>query len=107
MMARIPDIDWIDDYRGESWMLGNDIDCDTCGTSWNEAEFDPDFQGPNKWSFNYNVGCYGGAGLDYDSENREQKLDEMFEYLSTFPGWSGIQEMAVRTMIAECDSERS
>ena len=106
-MSRIPDIDWGNDgYRGVSWNLGNDIDCETCGISWNQAEFDPDFQGENKWSFNYNVGCYGGASVHYDSENREEELKEMFKDLRTFPGWPHEQEGNIRNMIRECDNAR-
>ena len=106
-MARIPDIDWEDGgYRGVSWMLGNDIDCDTCGISYNEVEFDPDFQGLNKWSFNYHVGCYSGDSLHYNDENREQRLAEMFEYLRAFPGWPHEQEANIRNMIKECDNAR-
>lgn len=29
-----------EEYSTKSWLLGNDSDCDTCGMSWNAAEFD-------------------------------------------------------------------
>jgi hypothetical protein len=106
-VSRIPDIDWgLDGYRGVSWDLGNDTDCETCGITWNRAEFDPDFQGLNKWSFNYNTGCYHGDSLHYDDENTEQRLAEMFKYLRTFPGWPHEQEGNIRNMIKECDKAR-
>ncbi len=97
--------DW-DEYRGQSWSLGDDTDCDTCGLSWNEAEFDPDFSDTNEWSFHYRVGCYGGDGVDYYSENREEKLKEMFADLRTYPGWPRRQENIIREMIEECDKAR-
>ena len=106
-VSRLPDLDWEDDeYRGVSWPLGNDTDCETCGITWNEAEFDPDFQGLNEWSFHYRVGCYSGAGVHYSSENREEELKEMFKDLKTFPGWGKDAEKYVRNMIKECDDAR-
>ena len=96
-----------DGYEVESWVLGNDIDCETCGTSWNEAEFDPHFSGRNNWSFHYRVGCYNGDSLMWEDENREERLSEMFEYLNTFPGWSKEAENTVRGMIEKCESERN
>jgi len=107
-VSRLPDLDWEDyEYRGVFWDLGNDTDCDTCGITWNQAEFDPDFQGLNKWSFSYNTGCYHGDSLHYDDENTDQRLAEMFEYLKTFPGWNKDAEKYVRNMIKECDDARS
>lgn len=104
-MSRIPDIDEFlgDDYDTKSWTLGNDTDCETCGMSWNEAEFDPHFSGENQWSFHYRVGCYSGASLFWYDEDREEKLKEMFTDLRTFPGWPRRGEVIVREMIEECD----
>lgn len=95
-----------DNYRGIDWPLGNDSDCDTCGFSWNEAEFDPDWHGPNEWMFSYRVGCYGGDSVSCFDENREEKLDEMFKYLKGYPGWPGRLTFTVRKMIEDCDRER-
>lgn len=107
-MSRIPDIDYEldDDYEIRSWTLGNDTDCETCGMSWNEAEFDPHFSGKNEWSFHYRVGCYSGASLYWSDENREDKLQEMFAHLNTFPGWPRREDLLVREMIEECDEAR-
>lgn len=101
----IPDIDYDldDDYEIKSWMLGNDTDCDTCGMSWNEAQFDPHFSGQNRWSFHYRVGCYSGDSVFWDMDGREEKLEEMFADLRTYPGWPRREEAIVREMIEECD----
>lgn len=108
-MGRITDIDELleDDSGIKSWMLGNDIDCEACGTSWNEAEFDPHFLDENKWSFHYRVGCYSGDSLMWEDDNREEKLNQMFEHLSDFPGWSIEAEQTVRKMIDMCDRDRN
>lgn len=107
-MSRVPDIDYeLDDYEIKSWTLGNDTDCETCGMSWNEAEFDPHFNGENKWSFHYRVGCFDGASLFSSDEDREEKLEEMFADLNTFPGWPEDGEKVVRKMIKEYDDARS
>lgn len=106
-MSRIPDIDeYLNSYRGQEWELGNDTDCETCGMSWNRAQFDPDFSGENEWSFHYSVGCYNGASLYWYDEDREEKLKEMFDDLNTFPGWPGDGEKIIRKMIEECDRLR-
>ena len=107
-MSRIPDLDEFleDDYDTKSWLLGNDTDCDTCGMSWNEAEFDPHFHDDNEWELYYRVGCYGGDRVAWNSENREEKLKEMFKELRTYPGWPRMEEVIVREMIEECDRLR-
>ena len=107
-MSRIPDLDeFLNNYRGQEWTLGNDTNCETCGISFNEARFDPDFNGINRWSFDYNVGCYNGASLFWSDEGREDRLNAMFEYLNTFPGWNKDAEDYVRNMIKESDDARS
>jgi hypothetical protein len=89
--------------RDLHWWLGDDTDCETCGVSWNEAQFMPDAHDDNKWEFMYREGCYGGKGVSYDTENREQELNEIFEQLSDFTGWSKEDEATVRNMIMECE----
>jgi hypothetical protein len=91
--------------RDLSWSLGDDSDCDTCGRSWNEAQFMPDFHDDNKWDFSYRVGCYGGISVSYSTENREQELNGIFEQLSDFSGWSKEDETTVRNMIRECEND--
>jgi hypothetical protein len=95
------------EYDTTSWMLGDDSDCDTCGWSYNEAEFDPHFSDENEWSFHYRVGCYSGDSVSWYDDNREEKLAEMFDHLSIFSGWSRDNEKVVRNMIKECDDARS
>lgn len=105
-MSRVPDLDEFLDDDGKSWDLGNDYDCDTCGISWNEAEFDPHFSDWNEWMFSYRVGCTGGDSVMWNAENREEKLNEMFKELRTYPGWPRREEAVVREMIEECDQAR-
>lgn len=100
------DDSWDEEYRGQSWELGDDHNCENCGWTWNEAQFDPDFHGENAWEFNYRVGCYGGDSLSYFSEDREEKLKEMFEHLRVYPGWPRRQEAIIRDMIEDCDRLR-
>ena len=95
-----------DEYRGKEWSLGNDDYCDTCGSSWNMAEFDPHWHDDYAWEFGYRVGCYGGNSVSYDSDNREEKLNEIFKELRTYPGWPRREEIIVREMIEECDRLR-
>lgn len=96
-----------DEYRGKEWSLGNDDYCETCGSSWNMAEFDPDWHDPNAWMFSYRVGCYGGASVSYNDEDREEKVEDMLKYLQeTYPGWSGRLSYLVRHWIKECDQTR-
>ena len=90
--------------RSISWSLGDDSDCDTCGFTWNEATFDPDWHDPNEWEFSYRVGCYGGDSLSHYSEDREEKLKEMFDHLRGYPGWSREIEKTVLKMIEDCDA---
>ena len=107
-MSRLPDLDeFLNNYRGQEWTLGNDTDCETCGISFNEARFDPDFNGDNHWCFDYNVGCHNGESLYWSDEDREEKLTNMFAYLNTFPGWNKDAEEYVRNMIKEYDDARS
>jgi hypothetical protein len=107
-MGRLTDLDeFLDDgYDTKSWDLGNDYDCENCGISWNEAEFDSHFHDENQWEFWYRVGCYGGDAVSWNSDNREEKLDEMFEELRTYPGWPRKGEVIVREMIEVCDEAR-
>lgn len=107
-MGRLTDIDEFldDDYDTKSWTLGNDYDCDTCGISWNEAEFDPHFHDENQWEFYYRVGCYGGDSVSWNSDNREEKLEEMFKELRAYPGWPRRGDVLVREMIGVCDEAR-
>ena len=95
-----------DEYRGKQWDLGDDDYCDTCGSSWNMAEFDPDFNGPDEWQFSYHVGCYGGDSVSYRSDDREEKLDEMFKYLRQYPGWPRRLDIVIRDWIEQCDNTR-
>jgi hypothetical protein len=96
-------VEMAEEDRDLSWSLGDDSDCDVCGGSWNEAEFMPDFHDDNKWEFRYGVGCYGGKSVSYDTEKREQELNEIFEQLSDFPEWKKEYEATVRNMIMECE----
>jgi hypothetical protein len=107
-LSKITDIDEpLDDgYDIKSWLIGNDSDCDTCGWSYNEAEFDPHFHDENKWQFWYRAGCYGGNSVSFDDDNREQKLNQMFEDLKTYPGWPRRADVLVRKMIEVCDKLR-
>ena len=89
-----------------SWSLGNDFDCETCGMTWNEATFYHDWHDPNQWEFSYRVGCYGGDSVSYNSENKEDKLNEMFKHLREYPGWARRLDLIVRDMIEECDLAR-
>ena len=97
-------VEMTEEDRDLSWRLGDDSDCDTCGGSWNEAQFMPDFHDDNKWEFRYWVGCYGGKSVSYDTEKREQELNELFEQLSDFPEWKKEYEATVRNMIMECEN---
>jgi len=91
--------------RDLSWSLGDDSDCETCGITYNEARFDPDFHDDNKWEFSCRVGCYGGQSVSYSTENREHELNEIFEYLSDFPEWYKEDETTVRNMITKCEND--
>lgn len=91
----------------KAWMLGNDSDCETCGWSFNEASFDPHFHDDHAWEFWYRVGCYGGDSVSWNSDNREEKLNEIFKELRTYPGWPRREEVVVREMIEECDRLRN
>lgn len=95
-----------DDYRGKEWSLGDDDYCDTCGSSWNMARFDPDWYDTNAWMFNYSVGCYGGDSVSYNDEDREEKLDNIFKHLRSFPGWPRRLDVTIRDWIEECDKTR-
>lgn len=90
--------------RSVSWSLGDDYDCDTCGFTWNEAEFDPDWHDPNQWEFSYRVGCYGGDSISFNTEGREEKLKEMFLHLREYPGWNLEAESKVIQLIKECEN---
>ena len=45
-------------------MLGHDSDCETCGWSYNEVTFDPDWE-DGRWGLVCSVGCYGGDSAYY------------------------------------------
>lgn len=107
-MGRLTDLDkFLDDgYDTKSWTLGNDYSCDTCGMSWNEAEFDPHFHDKNQWEFYYRVGCYGGDSVSWNSDNREERLGKMFNDLKRYPKWSRKKDAVVREMIEVCDRLR-
>jgi len=96
-----------DEYRGQEWSLGDDSDCDTCGWSYNTAEFDPDWNDKNAWMFRYSVGCYGGASLSCNDEDREEKLSDMFKHLRQYPGWNRRLDVTIRNWIDKCDEARN
>lgn len=87
--------------RSLLWELGEDFDCETCGSSWNHAEFDPDFHGISKWRFSYSVGCYYGEDISYESNDVETRLLEMFEVLQNYTSWESTREQTIRAEIVK------
>lgn len=87
--------------RSILWEVGDDFDCETCGFSWNRAEFAPNSEGTNKWRFSYNLGCYNGNSISYENEDIEAGLTLMFEVLQNYPNWGYACEQNIREEIGK------
>lgn len=90
------------------WFLGTS-DCDTCGSNWEEADFDPTWdEETGVWLFGYRVGCYSGDSLLSTDEDRETRLEEMFARLRSMfsDTWTKTEEKQVRALIAAAEGAR-
>lgn len=96
------------DTTWETYPLGDDTDCETCGGSYNEVSLviDEDTQRPGKklWSVSIRVGCFGGDSVHgYDTENISEKqlfeLEELFVWARKYPLWEASYESEIRQQL--------
>lgn len=101
-MNVLSEFEYDDEYPEQifSVLLGDDIDCETCGWSFNEAKF---FQWSKdgEWMFQYSVGCYGGDSVTSHEENAMEKLEEIIKHLRTFSGWTIDEERRLRKFVGD------
>jgi hypothetical protein len=87
------------------WELGDDLDCESCGMSWNHAEFIPDFDGISKWRFSYSLGCYSGEAVQHGESDIEARLENFFVLLRGYPGWENDYEKVIYAILNMKDKE--
>lgn len=101
-MNSLSEYEYSDEYPDEvfSVLLGDDIECESCGWSFNEAKF---FQwsADGEWMFQYSVGCYGGDSVTSHEENVMGKLEEIIKDLRTYSGWTIDEERRLRKFVGD------
>lgn len=84
-----------------TFLLGDDTDCETCGTSYNEVEAWLD---EDEWVVTLRYGCYGGKTvrglptLVKDKDSRRE-LKDLFYRARSFPMWSKANERAIKSLL--------
>jgi hypothetical protein len=84
-----------------TWDLGDDYFCDSCGSTWNELEFDP--EGGNGWTAAVRVGCYGGRQVWQDSTEGDKYT--FYLLLQTFEHWSQTEMKELRDLITKAETK--
>ena len=82
-----------------TWALGDDYFCDSCGSTWNELEFDP--EGDNGWAATTRTGCYGGVQIEQNSA--EEDKASFYASLKTFDNWGETEIKELRGLIAKAE----
>lgn len=82
-----------------SWALGDDYDCETCGSTWNEAELDLNWDDEGTWMFSYRAGCYGGDSVLGTEDGAKEKLEVLLKELSGYPEWSSDIGQKIRSLV--------
>lgn len=68
---------YVEDYE---WFLGDDIDCDLCGLSFNTLRLEIDNQFKD-WRIYTRVGCYDGEEVKFgDSKTPDDFLDRYLDF---------------------------
>lgn len=76
-----------------SLMLGDDYDCETCGSTYNEAELEIDDE---NLTFSYRIGCYGVESIQISEKDFDATLIKMLEVLNNFSNWNKKFENKVK-----------
>jgi len=82
-----------------TWALGDDYFCDSCGSTWNELEFDP--EGDNGWAATVRAGCYSEHQVGRDSAEGDKST--FYLLLQTFECWSHTKMEELRGLIAKAE----
>lgn len=88
-----------EDYN--DWYLGDDYDCETCGTTWNRIELDLD-EDIKSWSVVVHTGCYGVESVSSRDDNAIEKLEALYKHLYLYPGFDSTvgEEITERIHVA-------
>jgi hypothetical protein len=68
-----------------TWPLGDDLDCDLCGWTYNEVGLEFWDEQENIWQLYIRVGCYEGDGVMSDSPEWEAKSADIIEQALMYP----------------------
>jgi hypothetical protein len=98
-LPNTPDALLTDEYQVS---LGDDSDCETCGWSYNSANFYPTFDDdvPGSWMFTVSVGCYGASSAAWDSDDPHAQLEEAFTVCRGYEQWNARHEQVIRDHLA-------
>ncbi len=86
-----------------SWLLGDDYDCETCGSTWNELRLE-DYD-DKLWVLNMHVGCYGGVSTNSDNVMFAQEAEEIIQECLAYEDFSKVHAEEVRNAIKEIIGE--
>jgi hypothetical protein len=82
--------------------LGDDSYCESCGSSWNQVTFDPDWDetGTGHWTLSMLVGCCGGDSASARDNDWAERVESILARCAEFPGWTATVEQAIRGHLA-------
>jgi hypothetical protein len=83
----------MDNSLSQSWTLGSDQDCETCGMSWNEVIFDDWEDG--EYQLSTRLYCY--SGQEYTFEN----IDQLFVDIARFEEYTEDMKQEILALIGE------
>lgn len=71
------------------WSLGDDDDCETCGSSYNQVIFN-DWEDNGEYGLHTSIGCYHGQSYTID------QVDELIGDISHFEHFNEGMEQSIR-----------
>lgn len=71
-----------------SWTLGDNLDCETCGPTWNEVGLELWDDEEGIWQLYIRVGCYEGDSVMSNDPEWEKKSAEIVEQAKWYSGFS-------------------
>lgn len=87
------------------WSLGDDSDCGTCGTSWNEVGLELYDEEANTWQLYYRVGCTGGEGALSSQADWNEQVEKIIKHARDYSGFTKDDERELRTRLAAIKGE--
>lgn len=89
-----------------TWPLGDNIDCELCGFTWNEVGLECWDEEENIWQLYIRVGCYEGDSVMSDSPEWDAKSNKIIEEALMYSGFNEAEANHLRNKL-EWIKERS